>query len=169
MATIRKLEVPRDVLEYVAENLPGDARQIGGALNRLAASSQAWGRPMDLSLAREALSDLIRGSRPLVQIHDIERAVCDVFGLDTSKLQSPQKSKAVAHPRMLAMYLARKHTRAALSEIGSHFGRRSHTTVVSAEKAVNGWLTRQATLHVDGRTWNVDEAIRHIEGRLRLG
>jgi chromosomal replication initiator protein len=149
--------------------LPGDARQIAGALNRLAASSQAWGRPMDLPLAREALADLIRCARPLVQLHDIERAVCDEFGLDANKLQSQQKSKAVAHPRMLAMYLARKHTRAALSEIGAHFGRRSHTTVVSAEKAVNGWIAKQAALHVDGRTWNVHEAIRHIESRLRLG
>ncbi len=168
MATARRMEVATSVLEFIADKLSGDARHLSGALNRLQAAAAAWGRPVDVQLAREALADLIRaGARP-VQLGDIERAVCSVMGLDRDKLQSPQKSKSVAHPRMLAMYLARKHTRAGLSEIGDHFGR-THTTVVSAEKRVRGWLDEHASLSVDGSTWSVDDAIRRIEGELRVG
>lgn len=169
MATARRMEVATSVLEFIADKLSGDARHLSGALNRLQAAAAAWGRPVDVQLAREALADMIRAGQRPVQLGDIERAVCNVMGLDHDKLQSPQKSKSVAHPRMLAMFLARKHTRAGLAEIGDHFGRRSHTTVVSADKRVRGWLDEHASLSVDGSTWCVDDAIRRIEGELRVG
>jgi len=169
MATQRRLEVPRNVLQYIADHFSGDARQISGALNRLQAMATAYQRPIDLAFAQQTLADLVRASCRPVQLADIERAVCDCLGLEKTKLQSPQKSKAVAHPRMLAMYLARKHTRAGLSEIGDHFGRRSHTTVVSASKRVSDWLAQQSALSIDGRTWAIHDAITEIEGRLQVG
>jgi chromosomal replication initiator protein len=70
---------------------------------------------------------------------------------------------------MLAMWLARKHTRAALAEIGHHFGRRSHSTVISAQKKIDGWMAERAPLGVADRTWNVEEAIRRVEESLRAG
>ena len=169
LATVRKMEVPLAVLEYIADQFSGDARQTAGALNRLQATATAFDCRIDLSLAWHALADLVRASCRPVQLGEIEKAVCENFGLEKTKLQSPQKSKTVSHPRMLAMYLARKHTRAGLSEIGSHFGRRSHTTVVSAEKRVNRWLKEQSSLTIDGRTWTIQEAIAEIETRLRIG
>ena len=169
MATIRKLEVPSNVLEHIVDHFQGDARQIQGALNRLQAISQAYRRPIDLSLAQSALADLIRANARPVRLADIEHAVCDCLGLDKSQLQSPVKTRSVAHPRMLAMYLARKHTPAGLAEIGDHFGHRSHTTVVSAEKRVSQWLAKRAPLSVHGRTWSIHDAIDEIEGRLRIG
>jgi chromosomal replication initiator protein len=68
---------------------------------------------------------------------------------------------------MLAMWLARKHTRAALSEIGEFFGRRSHSTVISAQKRVDNWMAAGESLVLAERSWNVEDAIRQVEQKLR--
>ena len=107
----------------------------------LAGDQRNIGRPISLGLAEESLADLIRHSGRVVRLPDIEKAVCEVFGLEPASLQSDVKGKRVSHPRMLAMWLARKHTRAALSEIGHYFGRRSHSTVISAQTRVEGWMS----------------------------
>ena len=67
-------------------------------------------------------------------------------GFSESDLKSTRRSRAVNHPRMLAMFLARKHTGAALADIGRHFGRRSHSTVLAAEKTVRQWMTSSQVL-----------------------
>jgi chromosomal replication initiator protein len=169
MCTSRQLEVPRIVLEYIAQHMPGDARHLAGALHRLQATSLAHGRPIDISLAREALADLVRANQRAIRLDDVQRAVCAVLGMENAQLQSNVKAKSASHPRMLAMYLARRHTRAALSEIGEHFGRRSHTTVVSAQKKVEGWIAQNSSLMINGRAWDVGQAIREIENRLQVG
>ena len=163
------VDVPDEVLKYIATPLTGDARALRGALNRLQATSQALTRPITMAMAEEALAELIHECRQAVRLPDIERAVCNVLGLEPRSLQSGRKSKGVSHPRMLAMWLARKHTRAALSEISSFFGRRSHSTVISAQKKVTRWMADDAPLQTSGRMWKVDEAIRRIEANLRAG
>jgi chromosomal replication initiator protein len=70
---------------------------------------------------------------------------------------------------MLAMFLARKHTPAALAEIGSYFGRRSHSTVISAQKAVGEWMASRQQIVLADATWDVEEAIRRVEEMLRAG
>ena len=104
-----------------------------------------------------------------MRLTDIEKAVCEVFGLETTSLQSDAKAKRVSHPRMLAMWLARKHTRAALSEIGHYFGRRSHSTVLSAQKRVEDWMAAGQPLDLAEHRWPVDDAIRMVEQRLAAG
>ncbi len=140
MARRMKLAVPGEVQQYVAARLTSHARELSGALCRLKATGQAMGRPISLAMAEETLADLVRNSGRAVRLADIEKAVCEVFGLEPACLQSDAKAKRVSHPRMLAMWLARKHTRAALSEIGYYFGRRSHSTVISAQKRIDGWM-----------------------------
>ena len=81
-------------------------------------------------------------------------------------LQSDGKSRRVSQPRMLAMWLARKHTRAALSEIGQFFGHRSHSTVISAQKRVDQWMAQDEPIALSEQTWKIDEAIRQVEQRL---
>jgi chromosomal replication initiator protein len=102
-----------------------------------------------------------------VRIGDIERAVCKAFGIESGTLQSARRAKAVSHPRMLAMFLARKHTRAALTDIGGYFGRRSHSTVIAAEKAVTEWVAGRAQIVLADASWDVEEAIRRVEDLLR--
>ena len=169
MARRMKLHVPADVQQFVASRLTSHARELSGALCRLQATSESLGRPISLAMAEEALADLIRHSGRAVRLPDIEKAVCEVFGLEPASLQSDVKGKRVSHPRMLAMWLARKHTRAALSEIGHFFGRRSHSTVVSAQKRVDGWMASGRPLDLAERHWPVDDAIRQVERRLAAG
>jgi len=169
MAARRRLDVPPEVQQFIASRLSNHARELSGALCRLQATSQALGRQITLPLAEEALAEMIRQSSRVVRLPDIERAVCDVFGVEPASLHSDRKAKRVSYPRMLAMWLARKHTRAALSEIGEFFGRRSHSTVISAQKRVDGWMAAGETLVLAERTWDVDEAIRQVERKLQAG
>ena len=168
-ARICQVSVPDPVLDYVAHHLPGDARQLRGAINRLKAASQAHRVPVSESLAAESLADLIRSTRHVCRINDVERAVCDLFGLEPKILQSSRREKRVAQPRMLAMWLARKYTRSALSEIGNYFGGRSHSTVISAQKKVQGWIAQGESVQLADQTWRMQEALAKIETRLRIG
>ena len=164
-----KLGLPTEVQRFVASRLTDHARELSGALCRLQATSEAIRRPITLPMAEEALAEMIRHSGRVVRLDDIEKAVCDVFGVDSASLRSARKARSVSHPRMLAMWLARKHTRAALSEIGHFFGRRSHSTVFSAAKRVDGWMAAGKPLDLAERTWDVDEAIRQVEQQLLAG
>jgi chromosomal replication initiator protein len=120
-------------------------------------------------LAEEAIADLVRSSARSVRIADVERAVCKAFGIDAGSMQSPRRSQAASHPRMLAMFLARRHTRAALAEIGAYFGRRSHSTVIAAQRTVAGWIANREPIVLAEAPWDVEEAIRRVEDILRAG
>jgi len=165
----RTLEVPDDVIHHVAANMTRHARELLGAVNRLEATSQMLGVPITLDMAQEALSDLVRSSARSVRVADVEQAVCRAFGLEAGSLQSQRRVRNVSHPRMLAMYLARKHTHAALAEIGGYFGRRSHSTVIAAQKTVGEWVATRAEVVLAGVAWDVEEAIRRVEDLLRAG
>ena len=169
MARRMKMKVPADVMQLIASRFTSHARELSGALCRLLATSEAAGRPISLSMAEEAIGDLTRHTGRAVRLPDIEKAVCEVFGIELASLQSDQKGQRVSHPRMLAMWLARKHTRAALSEIGFYFGRRSHSTVVAAQKRVDGWVISGRPLDLAERHWPVGDAIRQVELRLAVG
>jgi len=169
MARRLGVSLPKGVAEYVASHLTSHARELSGALCRLQATSRAFGKPITLAMAEEALAEMIRSSNPVVRLPDVEKAVCETFGLAPSSLQSGRKAKSVSQPRMLAMWLARKYTRSALGEISSYFGRRSHSTVISAQKRVDRWLAEDKSLELADHTWNVGEAIQQVERRLRAG
>jgi len=169
MASDGDLSIPDEVLCLIAAQVSGDARQLAGTLNRLRATSEALGQPVTVELAESALSDILHTTRRIVRLPDIETAVCDVFGIDTKSLQSARKSKYFSQPRMLAMWLARKYTRAAFSEIGEYFGRRSHSTVISAQKKVNDWVAGGAQIQLGPANCKVQDAIRRVEARLRTG
>jgi len=165
----RRIDAPDDVVHYVASHMTRHARELYGAVNRLEATSTMLGVPLGLGLAQEALADLVRAGDRSVRLADIERAVCQAFGIDRGGLQSGSRARAVSHGRMLAMYLARKHTHAALTEISGFFGRRSHSTVVAAQKTVAEWLETRARIVLAETAWDVAEAIRRVEDILRAG
>jgi len=169
MAGASDLSIPDEVLRLIATQVCGDARQLAGTLNRLRATSEALRQPVTVELAESALSDILHSTRRVVRLPDIENAVCDVFGIDTVSLQSTRKSKYFSQPRMLAMWLARKYTRAAFSEIGEYFGRRSHSTVISAQKKVNDWVSGGTQIQLGPANCTVQDAIRRVEARLRTG
>ena len=169
LAARLEVAVPADVREFIAANFTSHARELSGALNTVQATSQALGCKVTLPMAQQALAEMIRQGSRMVRLTDIEQAVCEVFGLEARSLQSGTKDRAVRQPRMLAMWLARKHTRAALSEIGRHFGRRSHSTVISAQQKVDDWISQHALLELVDSKWPVEEAVRRVEQSLRAG
>jgi chromosomal replication initiator protein len=164
-----QVSLPDDVRALIADRLDGDARKLAGAVHRLEASSRAFQRPIDLELAHSALLDVFRTTSRIVQLNDIDRAVCDVFGLDPSSLQSSSRGRSVSQPRALAMWLARKYTRAAYTEIGTYFGRRSHSTVISAQKQVRRWMAQREAIRLAHGQCEIDEAIRRVESQIRVG
>ncbi|MGC4006668.1 MAG: helix-turn-helix domain-containing protein [Pirellulales bacterium] len=125
------------------------------------------GHALNQAEVEDALADLLHRRGQGWKLPDIEKAVCDALGLPAESLQTERRAKSVNTTRMLAMWMARKYTRAALSEIGGYFGRRSHSTVISAQKKVVSWVNEQSKVAFGGKTWPVEEAIRRVEERLR--
>ena len=162
-----EITMPQSVLHYLAANFNGDARLIRGAINQLKAMSEATGQPISTDLAETTLAEMIGSENQAVGLRDIEQAVCEVLGLEKKSLRSARKTKSTSHPRMLAMWLARKYTRAALTEIGQFFGRRSHSTVISAQKNVQRWIHNDTPMVTLERTWLPKDAIKQIESYLK--
>jgi len=158
--------MPAEVLGYLAEHLRGNVRELEGALHSVRHYSRVTGQPIDLRLAREAVSDLLRHAVRIVQLADVDRAVRQVLRLEPGALQSKQRTWVVSHPRMLAIYLARKHTSAAYSEIGRHFGGRNHSTAVAAEKKIRQRLQNNDELMLGERRFRVRDVIDLVEREL---
>jgi len=131
-ASTRRMSVPQDVLEHVASSVEGSIREIEGALVRLAAFASLSRRSITVAVAREALAT--QGSkRPrVISVPQIQDAVARHFGLKTQELLSKKRSRSVALPRQLGMYLARQLTNLSFEEIGALFGGRDHTTILYA-------------------------------------
>lgn len=158
--------VPEDVLKYLARNLKGNVRELEGAVNSVRHYARVTGRPVDQPLVREAVGDLLRHAVRAVTVTDVDAAVCAVLRIATGTLQSKARSWAVSHPRMLAIYLARKHTAATYGEIAKHFGAKQHSTAVAAEKKVRGWLQADQPLTLGDREWRTKDLTDRVEREL---
>lgn len=158
--------LPDEVLRFVATQLRGNVRELEGALHGLRHYARVVGRAVDLALAREALADLLRHAVRVVRLEDVDAAVCRALRLEGGALQAKQRAWAVSHPRMVAMYLARKHTAASYSEVGQHFGGRNHSTAVAAEKKVRQWLQEKGELALGEHRLAVAEVVELVEREL---
>ena len=139
-ASARGVDVPEIVLAYIADHLRASVRELEGALYTVIAQAVLTGRRIDLGLAQSALRDSIRHTTTSVGLRDIERVVCNLFQVKAEALRSDSRTQALAYPRMIAMFMSRRHVGAAYSEIGRHYGGRNHTTVIAAERKVEKWL-----------------------------
>jgi chromosomal replication initiator protein len=155
--------VPDEVLVFLAGQLRGNVRELEGAIQSVRHYSRVTSRPIDVALVREALAELLRHAIRVVQLVDIDHAICGVLRLEPGTLQGQGRAWAVSHPRMVAMFLARKHTASSYSDIGKHFGGRNHSTVVAAEKKVRGWLSDNAELSLGQRRVRVRELVERVE------
>jgi chromosomal replication initiator protein len=158
--------VPADVLEFLARHLRGNVRELEGALHSVRHFGRVTGRRIDTALAREALGELLRHAVKVVRVEDVDRAVCIALTLPKGTLQGKGRSWAVSRPRMLAVYLSRKHTAAAYSEIARHFGGQGHSGAVAAEKKVRQWLLADEALSLGERSWRVRDLVERVEREL---
>ncbi len=164
-----ELELSTSTVESLAESAGGDGRVLYGIVFRLLAEQRRLDRQLSHEEALTASLDLIRASQPVIRLSDIERVVCENFRLEPKSLQTKGKAKFVSGPRMLAMFLARKHTRAAYSEIGEYFGNRQHSTVISAQKKVAQWLESNGAVPQGTGSVTVREVLRRLEASLQVG
>ncbi|MCH9791224.1 MAG: chromosomal replication initiator DnaA, partial [Planctomycetes bacterium] len=114
----------------------------------------------------QILSDLERDCIRIIKLDDIKQIVCTTFGVSELDLKSSRRARNISQPRMLAMFLARKLTHAAYSEIGDFFGGRNHSTVMFAEKQVRKWLENHSSIHVAQQEWTTEEIIESLEQQL---
>lgn len=128
----RGAELPDDIAQFIAENIEENVRELEGAVTRLFGYTALTNSALTLELARECLAGLIEVRRGAPTVDDIIKVVTDHYPVKLSELQSKRRTKAIAFPRQVAMYLARKVTRHSLEEIGGFFGGRDHTTVLYA-------------------------------------
>jgi chromosomal replication initiator protein len=164
-----KAQIADEALDYVARRFVHSVREIEGALNTLRAWEQMTNRKVTLPVARQALSELERDCIRVVRLADIEQAVCDLFGVSDDDLKGTRRTRSVSQPRMLAMFLARRHTQAAYKEIGDFFGGRNHSTVVAAEKKIDTWLRSDTDMLVGGRRWNLSDVVERLEQQILAG
>jgi chromosomal replication initiator protein len=155
------------VLKTIARSLHGNVRELEGAINSVRHYSKVVGKPVDQALVREALGDLLRHSVRAISIADVDAAVCAALKLSSGVLQSKARSWSVSHPRMIAMFLCRKHTAGTYGEIAKHFGAKTHSTAVAAEKKVRSWVKSGDLVPVGDREWAISELLERIDRELQ--
>jgi len=132
----RGVEIPSKVLEFISHRIISNVREMEGALNRLVAHATLVGTAITVETAQIVLQDLLRSSNRKITIEEIQKKVAEHFNIRITDMHSPRRSRSVARPRQIAMYLAKSITSRSLPEIGRKFGGRDHTTVMHAVKKI---------------------------------
>lgn len=131
-----EINVPQNVIEFLANKISSNVRELEGALNKVVAHSTLIGREITLDNTKEILKDLLRANERIVTVEEIQKKVANRYNIKISDMSSTSRAREVARPRQLAMYLAKSLTPKSLSEIGKKFGKKDHTTVIHAVKKV---------------------------------
>ncbi len=146
------LEVPGDVIEFLARTITRNVRELVGGLNKLIAYAQLTGQTVSLQLAEEQLTDILSANRRRITIDEIQRTVCQFYRIDRSEMSSKRRARAVVRPRQVAMYLSKVLTPRSYPEIGRKFGGRDHSTVIHAVRLIEDLRTRDADMDGDVRS-----------------
>ncbi|QYR23846.1 chromosomal replication initiator protein DnaA [Paenibacillus sp. sptzw28] len=140
-AKAENLDIPSEAMVYIANQIDTNIRELEGALIRVVAYSSLINQDISSHLAAEALKDIIPSSRPrMISMQDIQQKVGDLYGLKLEEFKARKRTKAIAFPRQIAMYLSRELTDYSLPKIGEAFGGRDHTTVIHAHEKITQQL-----------------------------
>jgi chromosomal replication initiator protein len=135
-AALERVTLEDDVAYLIAGRIKANIRELEGSLTRMIAFCALTGREMNIGLAQEVLSDLWGEDEKVITIEQVQRKVGDHFNVRLSDLKAKNRTKSVAFPRQVAMYLARQLTHASLADIGRAFGGKDHTTVLHAVEKI---------------------------------
>src|SRR6476620_4253496 len=130
------LEMPREVVKYIAYNINSNIRELEGALISLLAQSSLNKREIDLELAKKVLRNFVKSSSKEITIDTIQKMVCDYFDVPYDKLLQKTRKREIVQARQITMFLAKAFTKNSLKTIGEHFGGRDHTTVIHSCQTV---------------------------------
>lgn len=141
-AKAENLEIPNEAMVYIANQIDTNIRELEGALIRVVAYSSLVNADITTHLASEALKDILPSRRPkVITIEDIQQKVSSYYNLKTEELRARKRTRAVAFPRQIAMYISRELTDFSLPKIGEAFGGRDHTTVIHAHEKISTLIT----------------------------
>ena len=131
------VEMPDDIIDYVAKHIKTNVRELEGAIISLIAQSSFNKKEITIGLAKEIVEKFVKNTKREVSIDYIQKVVSDYFQMDVDTLQSKTRKRHIVQARQLAMFFAKKFTKASLASIGSQIGKRDHATVLHACKTVD--------------------------------
>ena len=134
----KNIKVDNDIVEHLAKNITSNVRELEGAYKRLCAHVELVNRPLTIDTTKQILHDILKANNKIITIEEIQKKVSEYFNIRQSDMLSTRRSRVVARPRQVAMYLCKICTTKSLPEIGKLFGGRDHTTVIHAVKKVEG-------------------------------
>ena len=158
-AELDHVALPDDVAYFIANRVKSNIRELEGSLVRIRAFCNLTGRPLTLDLAQEVLANIWGAEEHLVTLEDILRRVAEVYHVKPQDLRAKTRTKAVAFPRQLAMYLTRQLTNDSYADIGRGFGGKDHTTVLHAVNKIDALLQQDPKLR---------RTLDHIINTIRL-
>jgi chromosomal replication initiator protein len=135
------VEMPEDIIEYLAKHITSNVRELEGAIISLIAQSSFNRKEITITLAKDVVEKFVKNTKREVSIDYIQKVVSDYFQMDIDTLQSKTRKRHIVQARQLAMFFAKKFTKASLASIGSQIGKRDHATVLHACKTVDNLST----------------------------
>ena len=156
------IELPLDIIEYVATNITSNIRELEGALIKLLAFSSLRGVDINFDLAKMVLKDVLVSKRRDVSIEEIQRVVCGYFDIPDDLLRGKSRKKEIALARQVAMYLSKEMTHYSLKSVGLHFGGRDHTTVIHAIRTIEKLIKEKADLS------NMQDTIEILKKKIEM-
>jgi chromosomal replication initiator protein len=139
-AEVLNINVPTDVLQFIASKIINNIRELEGALNRIWANYELTGKKINIENSKTLLSDLISAREKTISIDSIQKKVSSYYNLSLSDMTSSRRSINIARPRQIAMFLCKGLTSYSYPEIGKAFGGKDHTTVLHAVKKIQSML-----------------------------
>ena len=159
-AKVENLSIENDVLLYIATKIQSNIRELEGALIKIVAYSSLTKKEITVDLAEEALKDIISSSKPKeITVNLIKEVVAKNFNIKSEDFNSKKRTRAIAYPRQVAMYLCRELTDLSLPKIGDEFGGRDHTTVIHAYEKISSNLKSNSTFNK-----KIENVIKEIQG-----
>lgn len=142
------IQLPADVMEFIASRIQSNVRELEGSLIRIAAFASITGNDVSIDLAEEVLKDIFpeQEGRP-ISISLIQQVICTYFNISISELLSDKRTQSIVYPRQVAMYLARELTDLSLPKIGKDFGNKDHTTVMHANSKIERLLNEKREVY----------------------
>ena len=147
----KNIKLTGDVLEFLANKITNNVREMEGALNRLAVHASLQDSEITVDLVKDVLKDLLRTNSRKITIDEIQKKVVEHYNIKLSDMHSPRRSRSIARPRQVAMYLAKVMTPRSYPEIGRKFGGRDHSTVINAVRLVEGLRQQDSDMDNDVR------------------
>ena len=153
------IPLPHEVAIFLATHISSNVRELEGSLTRLGAFASLTKAEISIELVKEVLHNTLKSAHREVTVESIQKTICDYFNIRLGDLKSKRRTKNIALPRQVAMYLCRKYTAMSFPVIGDQFGGRDHSTVIHASKTIERRMKEDA---------NMQATMEHLEKNIRV-